>query len=217
MNKNRIVVDYGDLRDLVLLGVIYTKTGVELPHDVMKNRYSAMFSIVKKYQFPKVSNLLELKKTELENKEGFVIRFNNGFRVKLKFDEYIRLHRILTNVSTKTIWEHLSGGLGLDDLLDKVPDEFYNWLNLVVKGLETNFSTIEKAALHEFIRIFHYMGITDRRGFAEEARKSTYRAILFKIYDKRPYNDIIWGMIKPDFSKPFKDGYDYVVNDTKQL
>ena len=99
-NSNRIVVDYGDMRDLVLLGVINTSSGDELSHKEISDKYSNLFMVVKKYDIPNVKKLSDLQELEEENREGFVIRFENGFRVKVKFSEYVRLHRILTNVST---------------------------------------------------------------------------------------------------------------------
>lgn len=206
--ENRIVVDYGDKRELILLAKIDNKSGKEYTHEYITNKYLEYFTIVKKFDI-KINNLKELKKLEENNKEGFVIRFKNGFRVKIKFDEYVRLHAILTNVSNITVWEHLMNNYDFNVLLDRVPDEFYSWLKKVVNCLELAFNEIERKSLKEFIRIYHINQIVDRKAFASEAIKSEYRSILFKMYDKKPYDEIIWKMIRPVYSKPFKDGYDY--------
>jgi RNA ligase len=62
--------------------------------------------------------------------EGFVVRWLHEekppFRLKLKTEEYLRLHRIVTNFSEKRVWEALSSGIGLSEFLTNVPDEFYN-------------------------------------------------------------------------------------------
>jgi RNA ligase len=60
--------------------------------------------------------------------EGFVIRFESGFRVKLKFTEYVRLHKILTNFTSRDIWESLREKRKIEEILDNVPDEFYQWV-----------------------------------------------------------------------------------------
>jgi len=204
---NIIVVNYHGMYDLILLAIIETKTGNEANYNHIACTYSKLFKIVKKYNLPKVKDLMELKLLEEENREGFVVRFTNGFRVKIKFSEYIRLHRILTNVSNVTIWEYLVNKNDLDDLLDKVPDEFYSWLRRTIRVLEDEFRKKELRSLKEFVRIYYNEGITSRREFAEAALKSDMRAILFKHYDKKPYDDIIWKMCKPKWSKPFADGY----------
>lgn len=209
--ENRIVVDYGNRRELVLLTAIETKNGVELYYDDLHDTYSKWFTVVKRYEFKNINNLNELKELEEENREGFVVRFLNGFRVKVKFSEYVRLHGILTNVSNLTVWEHLKDNYEFDELLDRVPDEFYDWLKKTASGLQTEFNEIERKSLLEFVRIYHINQITERALFAEHAKLSEYRSILFKIYDKRAYADIIWKMIRPIYSKPFKDGYEYSV------
>jgi len=208
--ENRIVVDYGDKRELVLLGRIVTETGVEATHEDLINNCSKFFTVVKKFELKNINDLAELKALEEDNKEGFVVRFENGFRVKVKFTEYIRLHGILTNVSNLTVWEHLKNNYNFDELLDRVPDEFYNWLQRTVKILQVEFNEVERQALLEFVRIHYINGITDRKDFAMEAIKTKHSSILFKLYDKRSYTDIIWKKIRPVYSKPFKDGFEYI-------
>lgn len=205
--ENRIVVDYGDRRELVLLARIETKTGFELYYEDLSQWYSKWFTVVKKYNIKDIKNLNDLKALEEENKEGFVVRFLNGFRVKVKFTEYIRLHGILTNVSNIVVWEHMRDNYEFDELLDRVPDEFYDWLINTSNSLQSKFNEIERLAVLEFLRIYHINQITDRALFAEKAKLTDFRSILFRLYDRRQYADLIWKMIKPVYSKPFKDGY----------
>jgi len=207
--ENRIVVDYGDRRELVLLAVIITSTGEELSHDEVVRLYSNYFTIVKVFDFD-INNKNDLMfLDEIDNKEGYVFRDGN-FRFKWKFSEYIRLHGILTNVSNLTVWEHMKDNYEFDELLDRVPDEFYDWLKRTAAKIQADFNEIERLALAEFVRIYHVNQINERAGFAEIAKMSEYRAILFKLFDRRPYADIIWKQIRPVYSKPFKDGYEYV-------
>lgn len=210
--ENRIVVNYGDRRELVLLGRIETKIGKELPHDKLIKFYSNFFTIVKKYKMDKINDLFELKALEEDNKEGFVIRFVDGFRVKVKFTEYVRLHGILTNVSNLTVWEYMKDNYEFDELLDRVPDEFYDWLKITATKIQREYNIIEQKALLDFVRIYYVNEIIERALFAEQAKISKYRSILFKLYDKRQYADIIWKQIKPVYSKPFKDGYEYITS-----
>ena len=125
--ENRIVVDYGNKKELVLLAVIETPTGYEVPYQSVLPTYSKYFAVVKKHDLT-INNLTDLKKLEEDNREGFVVRFEDGMRVKVKFCEYVRLHGILTNVSNLVVWEHLKNNYNFDELLDRVPDEFYDWL-----------------------------------------------------------------------------------------
>ncbi len=203
--ENRIVVDYGDTRELILLSVIHTRTGIEFEYDEMVNKYSNNFKIVKRLNIKDINNLYDLKKLEENNKEGFVVKFSDGFRVKIKFNEYIQLHGILTNVSTLTIWEFLKNNYDFNALFNIVPDEYYKWLKKTKNNLINDYNEIERKSLKEFIRIYHINDIKERKDFANEAIKTKYPSILFKLYDKRPYDDIIWKMIKPQNSKLFRD------------
>jgi RNA ligase len=69
--------------------------------------------------------------------------------VKYKFAEYCRLHRLLTGVTSKTIWKGLMYKLNptkyrewvkyhTEDLKGKVPDEFYNWFDGIIKEFDNN-------------------------------------------------------------------------------
>jgi len=78
-----------------------------------------------------------------------------------------------------------------------------------VAKLQSNYNEIERQALLEFMRIYHVNKITERAKFAEQAKESKYCSILFRLYDRRSYANIIWKQVRPVYSKPFKDGYEY--------
>ena len=188
--ENRIVVNYGEMTDLILLGIIETKTGIELPLE------NVGLPLVKQYNG--FRDLEALREIQEENREGFVIRFENGLRVKVKFEEYVRLHRVVTGLNSRIIWETLAAGNSLDQFLENVPDEFYQWVHTTVAQLKTEFSKIEASAQAEFK---HF---DDRKAAAEYYLSSTqYPAIMFKMLDNRPYDAIIWQLIRPETTKAF--------------
>jgi hypothetical protein len=53
------------------------------------------------------SDYTYLKHVIADSREGFVVRFSNGERMKIKGEEYLRLHKIMTNLSTTGVWEVL--------------------------------------------------------------------------------------------------------------
>lgn len=207
--ENRIVCDYGDNEDLVLLAAINTKTGEEMSYLEMEDRYRKHFTIVKRHDNLSNVDLTQLRDLEEDNKEGFVIRYSNGFRVKVKFKEYVRLHRILTNVSSKSIWEALKNGDGLEDIVDAVPDEFFNWVKDTKRTFLEKYTEIERDALKEFHRIYILENRTLKKDFALMAKDHKYSGILFKLYDgKTEYEDYIWKLLKPTYEKPFAETKD---------
>ncbi len=132
--SNRIVVDYNGLEELVVLGVIETATDEECNYDEMANEG---FVLVKKYDG--IKDYSTLKSMIANDAEGYVIRFSNGDRMKIKGEEYLRLHKIMTNVSTTAVWEILSSGGDIDAILKDVPDEFYKKIKSYVSTLNYGY------------------------------------------------------------------------------
>jgi hypothetical protein len=190
--ENRIVVDYAGLNDLVLLAMVHTKTGEELP------LLEVGLPLVKRYDG--IQDLEELRKVQADNQEGFVIRFQSGLRVKLKFEEYVRLHRILTGVNARTVWEALMEGNSLNEFLEKVPDEFYQWVRKTEADLRQQFAAIEAVAKAEY-RTFE----TRKEAAEYYLQNTTYAPIMFKMLDGKPYDQIIWKLIRPEHIKPFTE------------
>ena len=56
-------------------------------------------------------------------------------RVKIKYAEYVRLHRIVTGLNARTVWEVLVTGGDLDELTEPLPDEFHAWVRGVAAEL----------------------------------------------------------------------------------
>ncbi len=188
--ENRIVVDYGAERKLVLLAVIDTQTGI----DVAETQ-SAGFDIVKRYHG--LNDLHLLKTLEEENKEGFVVRFQSGYRLKVKFEEYQRIHRIVTGVSNVSIWEYLKTGQDLAPILEKVPDEFYDWVKETHAQFLAQFAEIEAICKADF------QVLETRKDTALYFQTCRYPAVLFKMFDQKPYDEVIWKQLRPVFQKPF--------------
>jgi RNA ligase len=202
--ENRIVVDYGDQEKLVVIGGIHTKTGDEIPDSSLFWLQDAGFEIVTTYKT--WGEGYDLLKEEIsKDREGYVIRFKSGFRMKIKGEEYKRLHKILTNISNRDIWEYLKENKPFDELIDKVPDEFYEWVKKTADDLVEKYYEIEKKSLIDFAKIRKNINIEDRKSFALEALKCDNPSILFSMLDKKYYGDIIWKLIYPTYSKPFKN------------
>jgi RNA ligase len=220
--ENRIVCDY-DFEDVVLLGIIHIKTGneVNLHSDTEDIRIQNIlknigFNVVMRYNT--FGEGFDVLKKEISNsKEGYVIRFRNGMRMKIKGDEYVRLHRILTNFSTTDIWELLRTKGNMSEFLERVPDEFDDWVKRVSMDLRYSFFHINERAgkMHDYFRYGKYNDKEfepTKKEFALHLEKSniepSLRSVLFAMWDGKPYDDIIWKLIKPKWSKPFKKDSD---------
>lgn len=191
--QNRIVVDYGNKEDLILLGIFETITNKE----ISINDHEEIFPLVKKYDI-KNYDFDYLKNLNQENSEGFVIKSSSGFRFKIKFSEYVRIHKLIFGINSRMIWENLKNNQDID--LQKIPDEVYNWAKTTKQKLIEDYQKIEKESKEIFQKIKHL----DRKNFALQAKNSNLCSILFKMFDNKNYDNIIWKLIEPDVETPFK-------------
>jgi RNA ligase len=195
--ENRIVVNYENDERMVLLGCIdCSLDGIEV--NVHIPYYMNNFDVVKKYNFDDYSTL---KGMISNNAEGFIVRFSNGDRMKIKGEEYLRLHRIMTNISTTAIWEVLSTGGSMDEILKDVPDEFFDKVDEVVKDLCIRFENIKRDYMLYFMDITNRIVSTDRKAFAEEAKRYNHPSLLFGILDGKDISEGVWRIVKPKFKK----------------
>ena len=192
--ENRIVVDYGKAERLVLLGVM-NKRGEEFPYEEIADEG---WDIVMKYK-TWGEDWETLKKEISKDNEGYVIRFSGGMRMKIKGVEYVRLHRILTNFSSKDIWEILKNGEPFEPFLERVPDEFDDWVKRTAMNLRYSFHSIDERAgkMHDYFRYGKYNDKEvepTKKEFAEYVKQfpKELSAVMFKMWDKQPYDYIIW-------------------------
>ncbi len=199
--ENRIVVDYGGAEKLVLLGIIHSKNGIEVPRGVLEESFSDHFELVNRYHF--TESWKHLKSQNEPNREGYVLRYPNGFRVKVKFEEYKRLHHIITGISNVDIWESLRDNIPLEEFLENVPDEFYDWVRGVEKELRHKHSDLLWDAHEVFDRLTRKLGEAGRKEYAEALADEPLKHFVFRFLDGRPADDIAWKAVKPKWSKPF--------------
>ena len=187
---NRIVCDYGNEEKVVLLAK-FDNNGNE--YDI--NSYKEYFPIVNKYNG--VNNLYNLKSIIPDDKEGFVVRFKSGKRIKIKGSEYLRLHKIVTGVSNILIWENLKNNQSFEEILDRVPDEFYSWVQNTKNDLQRKYDSVLAWANSV------YKEFPTRKETAEYFLNQKHPAVLFRMLDKKDPSKIIWKMIKPEYLRPF--------------
>ena len=200
--ENRIVCDYGPDEILVVLSMISNASGKELDYDSMMSFNDvSKIPVVKKYEG--IKSYDTLKSSIGNDREGYVIKFKNGFRMKIKGEEYVRLHRILTGFSNVSIWEYLKEKKNFQELLSRVPDEFDLWVKETAKDLTIRYENIEKEYIWIYEHILRVENSNDRKVFAEQSKRYSHPSILFKMLDEKDYSDYIWKIIRPEYSKPF--------------
>lgn len=196
--ENKIVVDYGNREELVLIAVIDNATGKDVGLDY-PGWPGAIATAVDSEEDMTVDGLRAL---EVENAEGFVLLYENGERLKVKFEEYLRLHKLVTGLTEGKIWEMLQSVMGqsFTQVRDMVPDEFYNWMTSVKEAIEKHYAEIEQSALSTLSQVDRS---ASRKEQAQFILNHPHSGIVFKMLDNAEYREQIWKMVKPVANKPY--------------
>lgn len=194
--ENRIVVDYEGLDDLVLLGAAYIQTGVTMsPEDCALEDWPGPRA--ETFTFDTFADALAAEPRA--GQEGLVIQRAFGEdRVKLKQDEYVRLHRIVTGLNARAVWEALQTKTSRQICAD-LPDEFHDWVRGITEDLVNTAGGIKQAArrTHDEIRFSLPEGWT-RKDYALVAKDHELRGYLFRLLDGRDIDEMAWKAVYPE-------------------
>lgn len=197
---NRIVVDYGDRDELILLGAVEKSTGRVLgPVGLDWPRHS-----VEKFVTNNATLREALALPPRPNAEGFVIRFlDSGLMVKVKQEDYLRLHKLVTGLSERAVWEYLAEHDNIGGLLEQIPDEFHRWVLDVADGLLKAHCDIYACALADYYNVLNRLPDDFERGeYASLAKESRYPGLMFMLLDGRDTGAAIYQMIRPVGHRP---------------
>ena len=161
-----------------------------------------------------------------DNEEGFILVYENGFRLKIKFDDYVALHKVMTNVSSIDLWKmrmfeldpvkFSEWDIKMSDIIGRVPDEFYTWIKNTLEEMDTSAKSIEANARSTYSDTMDILnaGIGQVRepsqyDFAKEIKSESKKvsALLFAIRkgDDLLFKTLIWRSLRPIHTTPFKD------------
>ena len=200
--QNRIVISYGDREELVLLAVINTETGNEIDH--IKEATRLGVSSAKKIDKP-INELINFLNIMDSQEEGFVVKYSNGLRTKMKSVEYLRVHRLVTGFSSRSIWEALMNGQKLEEVMYALPDEFMSWCRKKEQELLNQYNEL---FTRSFIAYVEVKGLPTQKDKALVIM-SKYKDIagivfaMIKAHGKE-VDKLIWKMIEPKWELPFR-------------
>lgn len=203
--ENRIVVNY-EKSFITFLSIFYKDEELDWNESKILLKLFGVKdeNIVETKSYKSISPEIvdNLRKQNIKNKEGYVFRFlPTNFRFKLKFEEYLRLHKLYSNISNITVWQNLKEGKKIEDWIDGVPDEFYTSIKNIENQLIDKYKNLENEYKWNFMIINKSVILNDRKTFAIQANKYKYPSLLFQMKDNKDYTELIWKLIKPEFEK----------------
>lgn len=173
--ENRIVLDYGEVEALALLGSVSIETGeVRTPGEMGNLNHLWSGPAVG----PLDMTLREAIEMKRANAEGWVFHFPDGRIVKVKQPDYIERHRVRFGLNELRVWEHMRDNPDrLDLLLEPLPDEVHEW----TRDAWTNLADArDKLAAHYMSLAEWYMtGLEpgDRAGFARAIEGADHKSV----------------------------------------
>lgn len=197
---NKVVLHYS--RDqLALLGCFDKTTFKELePPDYETILYNySLFTIPIDYDVYNIVDVEQMVKN-LQGKEGVVVRFVDGSRVKFKTEEYCLLHRIKFGLTPLAVWEAMVQGT-IGDYAVQVPEEFQHLFKSIWANLAEKASSIRQNAVMWLLT--DNKNLLSRKELALELEKTKYpyRGIIWMLYDNKSEKEVeqsITKIIRPD-------------------
>lgn len=194
--QNRIVLDYGQRDELVLLGARSISHGTILGPDELTEWVGPRTSVFPVHSFKDAKVL-----PDRPNAEGIVVRnVKTGFMVKIKQEDYVALHRIVTGMNARVVWERMGAGESVDDICNGLPEEFWPWVNDVGGELIHAAWWLTNETYDAFDQIVSRLpeGYT-RKDFAMLAQQSEHRSRLFLLLEGRTadVHKQVWSTLKP--------------------
>jgi RNA ligase len=133
--ENRIVIAYAEPA-LVLLAA-YDENGLELETAALQKVAAALaWRMAECYYYDSFAALVAEAHQLPASREGFVIRFANGLRLKVKGAEYRRIHALISHCTPLALWEAWAAGDDLNAIRRELPEEFWSDFDGIITLLQ---------------------------------------------------------------------------------
>ena len=128
--------------ELVLLAA-YLEDGTEVPFDALTETAKALgWRAARRHAFESFSELVEHARGLPKTEEGFVIRFIDGLRLKLKGDEYRRIHALISRCTPLAMWEAMQAGDDMQAIRRDLPEEFWGDFDAITSLLRQGLDEV---------------------------------------------------------------------------
>ena len=122
----------------------YDGDGRELTYDEVLATCQALgWRAARRHEFASIVDMVSHAATLPRDDEGFVIRFSNGLRLKLKGAEYRRIHALISRCTPLAMWEAMVAGDDMSAIRRDLPEEFWADFDDIVRLLTTSIAATE--------------------------------------------------------------------------
>ncbi len=198
--NNRIVIRY-DNTGLVLLAVRDTITGEYLDRDNLEILSSILEVPVSKiYRNISIQDIREWK-----DREGVVLVWSNGYRIKFKADEYVLKHRVKDSITNEKNLIQIVLDDGVDDLVGILDEEDWEYVREYernfLEGVQETVDMLDCAAEH---LLEHNMARKEVAQWAKSKFDKIYLPCFWQVYDGKCANKVVREYIGKNLSSQTK-------------
>ena len=214
--QNRIVVDYGNRAELMLLGVLSNETGEDVTSFSDTHYCYWPFGEARRFSDSDIQDINHTVHTDAhKGEEGVVMVWPRSggpsFRLKVKRADYVEMHRIVFGMTARKVWSAAKSDVYVEALITPaVPEEFATWVRATYSRLANETETIKAAAKKRFIMLTSDPniknigeGVVNRARFAKLAKRYEHPGLLFALLDNKPIDETVWDMVYPAHEVPF--------------
>lgn len=139
--ENVIVVRYAD-PEMAMLAA-YDAAGRELTYaEVTEASRSLGWRPAKRFAFASLADLAAAASVLTRNEEGFVVRFADGYRLKLKGAEYKRIHALISRCTPLAVWDVMAAGGDPTVMRNDLPEEFWADFDAICSVLSSQWREV---------------------------------------------------------------------------
>ena len=170
-------------------------------NDIVENPFSYSLELATKLKIGNVEKYNYNLDSKIDNfrsdidTEGYVVRFSNGFRTKLKTDWYLNLNKLIDGFTESTIRETIKTYLINNDMsmdwIKHIPDELWEQAkNEALQILQDYNEAIQRV---DSLYAIHYH--PNRKDFALAVKDLPEASALFSKYSGKEYHSKIWKLV----------------------
>ena len=179
-DEDKHPIEY-DFEGLVLLGIIDTQTGIEEPlSEILRVAKELNIRHAEVLEFTDFDEVVKYAKNLPKTKEGVVITFENGFKLKVKGDEFLALQKIFHFLTKDVVYENF-----LWNSVDANPETsvkdnlIYVFKEGFIVNIPEEMEDMKKYALDLYENFLYYCSVVEllgkgARAMADNGRERRY-------------------------------------------
>lgn len=184
-DEDKHPIEY-DFEGLVLLGIVDTQTGIEEPlSEILRVAEELNIRHAEVLEFTDFDEVVKYAKALPKTKEGVVITFENGFKLKVKGDEFLALQKIFHFLTEDVVYENF-----LWNSVDANPETsvkdnlIYAFNEGFIANIPEEMEDMKKYARDLYENFLYYCSVVELLGKGARAMSEEYGIERKVIYQK---------------------------------